>query len=450
MKKNVKKTIITIIMIILVGIIAWLGYRLYTKNQESVIASENMYNQALYQLVDYMQNVESYLAKATISTGATHGAETLTNLWREANLAQTYLAMLPIESQDLENTSKFLNQVSDYSYALSRKNIKGEKLTDDDLKNLEDLYEYSVNLSNIVNQISTDLNAGNISWSDLTGDGTVEFAQQVSGDLDISSTLEENFHEYSGLIYDGAYSEHITTKEKKGLTGDDISEEEATKMVEEFVGKDNIEEISNLGYSENANIPAYTYSVNTKKEDNVSITISKKGGHIVYLNSNRDVAVENLTNDEAKDKGLEFLKQKGIENMEPTYYLKDEGVLTVNYAYEQNNVLMYPDLIKLKIALDDGEILGMETTGYLNNHHQRTISNVKITKEQARKNLNKDLDIKSERLAVIPTEWESEILCYEFKGKINDTDYLVYINVETGEEEDILVIVDTPNGVLTM
>jgi len=450
MKKNVKRTIITLIMIILVGIIVWLGYSLYTKKQESVIASENMYNQALYQLVDYMQNVESYLAKATISTGAKHGAETLTNLWREANLAQTYLVMLPIESQELENTSKFLNQVSDYSFALSRKNINGEKLTDDDLKNLKDLYEYSVNLSNIVNQISTDLNEGNINWSDLTGNGTVEFAQQVSGDVDISSTMEENFHEYSGLIYDGAYSEHIISKEKKGLTGEDISEEEATQKVEEFIGKDNIEEILNLGYSENANIPAYTYSINTKKEDNVSITISKKGGHIVYINSNRDVAVENLTNDEAKNKGLEFLKQKGIENMEPTYYLKDEGVLTVNYAHEQGNVLMYPDLIKLKIALDDGEILGMETTGYLNNHYQRTIGNVKITKEQARKNLNKDLDIKTERLAIIPTEWESEILCYEFKGKINDTDYLVYINAETGEEEDILVIVDTPNGILTM
>lgn len=450
MKKNVKKIIITIIMIILVGIIAWLGYSLFTKNQETIIASENLYNQALYQLVDYMQNVENYLAKATISTGATHGAETLTNLWREANLAQTYLAMLPIESKDLENTSKFLNQVSDYSYALSRKNIKGEKLSDNDLKNLDNLYEYSVNLTNIVNQISTDLNEGNISWSELTGDGTVQFAQQVSSDLDIASTLEENFHEYSGLIYDGAYSEHITTKEKKGLTGDDLSEDEATKIVEEFLGKDNIKEITNLGYSENADIPAYTYSLNTNKEENVSITISKKGGHIVYFNSNRDVSVENLTNDEAKDKGLDFLKQKGLENMQPTYYLKGEGVLTVNYAYEQNNVLMYPDLVKLKIALDDGEILGMETTGYLNNHHKRNNSNVKITKEEARKNLNKNLDIKSERLAVIPTEWESEILCYEFKGKINDTDYLVYINAETGEEEDILVIVDTPNGILTM
>ena len=35
------------------------------------------------------------------------GTETLTNLWREANLAQSYLSMLPIESQELENTEKF-------------------------------------------------------------------------------------------------------------------------------------------------------------------------------------------------------------------------------------------------------------------------------------------------------------------------------------------------------
>ena len=35
------------------------------------------------------------------------------------------------------------------------------------------------------------------------------------------------------------------------------------------------------------------------------------------------------------------------------------------------------------------------------------------------------------------------------KGKVDDTDFLVYINAETGKEEDILVIVNTPNGTLT-
>ena len=111
---------------------------------------------------------------------------------------------------------------------------------------------------------------------------------------------------------------------------------------------------------------------------------------------------------------------------------------------------MYPDLIKVKVALDNGDILGVETTRYLNNHTTRDISNVKITKEQAKENLNKDLNIESEGLAVIPTEWQTEILCYEFKGKVDDTEFLVYINAENGREEDILVIKDTPNGILTM
>ena len=111
---------------------------------------------------------------------------------------------------------------------------------------------------------------------------------------------------------------------------------------------------------------------------------------------------------------------------------------------------MYPDLIKVKVALDNGDILGIETTGYLNNHCNRDLSNIKITKDDAKKVLNSKLNIESEGLAIIPTEWQTEILCYEFKGKINDTEFLVYINAENGNEEDILVIKDTPNGILTM
>ena len=136
--------------------------------------------------------------------------------------------------------------------------------------------------------------------------------------------------------------------------------------------------------------------------------------------------------------------------MKETYYLKQEGMLTINYAYEQDGVIMYPDLIKVKVALDDGRILGIETTGYLNNHTVRDISKIKISKDEAKKTLNKELNIMSEGLAVIPTEWESEVLCYEFKGKIENQEFLVYINAENGKEEDILIITNTPNRTLTM
>lgn len=446
----VKKTIITVIMIVLVGATIILGYNLYQKNRESVIASENMYNQSLYELVYYMDNVKNYLAKARISTSAVQGAETLTNLWREANLAQTYLSMLPIEVQELENTEKFLNQVSDYSFCLSRKNIKGDDLTDDDLKNLQNLHKYSIEISEIVNQIVFDLDAGNINWNDITKDKKVDFAQQVNLDFNAAMTLEEDLHEYSGLIYDGAYSEHMINSDKKAIKGNKISEENAKNKVEEFIGKENIEEVMNYGLSENANIPVYLFSIKNKYEENITISISETGGYIVYMNSDKQVDVENLSFAEANEKGKKFLEQKGFKNMEQTYYLKNEGIMTINYAYSQDGVIMYPDLIKLKISLDDGKILGIETTGYLNNHIERDISKVKISKEQAKQKLNKNLNIQSELMAVIPTEWRSEILCYEFKGKIEETEYLVYINAETGEEEQILIITNTPNGELTM
>lgn len=449
-KNRLKKGHMFSIIVGLLIVVAILGFILYKKQREYRQASENSYNAAFFELVDYVQNVETYLAKSLISSTPEHGAETLTNLWREANLAQAYLSRLPIESQELENTEKFLNQVSDYSYSLSRKNIYNESLSDEDFNNLKELHTYSQELENTLNQLSDDLNTGRFSWGELTKKGTIAFAQQVDNiSKESFSNLEENFHEYSGLIYDGAFSEHLTNAEPKGLTGDDIDEDQAKEIAENFIGIENIKETSNLGYFENATISNYGFSIKKNNDETVNISISKKGGHVISMNANRDVNTESITQEQADEKGKQYLESKGFSNMKETYYLKQDGIVTINYAYNQDNVVMYPDLIKVKVALDNGEILGLESTGYLNNHQKRDISNVKITKEEAKKNLNKNLEITSEGMAVIPTEWKTEILCYEFKGKVDEREFLVYINAENGKEEDVLVITNTPNGTLT-
>lgn len=175
---------------------------------------------------------------------------------------------------------------------------------------------------------------------------------------------------------------------------------------------------------------------------------------MVFMNYNRNVEATAISDERADEMGKKFLENHGFKNMKETYYLKQDGVITINYAYSQNSsngeVTIYPDLIKLKIALDNGQVLGIETTGYLNSHYDRKIGNIEITKEKAKENLNKDLNIESESLAIIPTQFQTEILCWEFKGKVDDTEFLVYINAKTGKEEDILVVRDTPNGTLTM
>lgn len=450
-KNRLKDRHMLSIIVVLIAALIILGLYTYKKQRDFRQASENSYNMAFFELIDYVQNVEVYLGKSLISSSAEHGAETLTNVWREANLAEAYLAQLPIDSHELEKTAKFLNQVSDYSYSLSRKNIKGEKLSDKDMKNLEDLHRYSVDLENTLNQLSVDMNDGRISWGELNKKGTNVFATQVSNiSKDSFSNLEENFHEYSGLIYDGAFSEHIISKEKRGLTGETVDENKAKEIATSFVGSDRIEEINLSGKGENGNIVSYDFNAKLKNEDrNINISISEKGGHVVYMNTDREVVAESISQEQADKIGKEFLQKRGFDNMKETYYLKQNGIVTINYAYSQNGITVYPDLIKLKIALDNGEILGIETTGYLNSHSKRDIPQIKISKEKALSNLNKKLEIKSEGLAIIPTEWKTEVFCWEFKGKVNDMDFLVYVNAETGVEEDILLIVNTPDGTLT-
>ena len=442
MKKSKIWMVLTFIAVVIAIVF---GYNFLNQKKAYATTKENDYNMAFYQVVEYVQNVKTYLAKSMISKSAEHGAEILTQVWREANLAQAYLGMLPVESQELENTEKFLNQVSEYSYSLSRKNIEGTDFTEDDINKIKELYNYANDLSNTLNEMSDELNNGTLNWSDL-------IKNEEGSDITEISTfdvVEENFHEFTGLIYDGAFSEHITSSEKKGLTGDEIDEETAKQKAEEFVGKDKIKNTKSNGYVENGDIPVYRFEMTTNDDKTIGISISKKGGHVVFLNYDRNVDEEKITEQEAVQKGKEYLTSKGFDNMKETYYLKDNGFITINYAYFQNNVIMYPDLIKVKVALDNGEILGLESTGYLNNHQKRDISNVKITKEEAKKNLNKNLEITSEGMAVIPTEWKTEILCYEFKGKVDEREFLVYINAENGKEEDVLVITNTPNGTLT-
>ncbi|MBR3720747.1 MAG: germination protein YpeB [Clostridia bacterium] len=450
-KDRLKDRHMLTLVVVLISIIVILSLLIYKKQREYRQAMENSYNMAFFELVDYVDSVEVYLAKSLVSNTPEHGAETLTYVWREANLAQSYLARLPINSTELENTAKFLNQVSDYSYALSRKNIDNQQLTQEELDNLKDLHRYSVDLKNTLNQLSDDLNGGRISWGELTKKGSPVFAQEVSNvSKESFSNLEENFHEYAGLIYDGAFSEHMTNPERKGLTGEDIDEETAKQRVEEFFGKDNIKEVKSNGITENANIQSYDFTV-TKNDNQTSwISISKKGGHIVFANSTRDVQSEVINQEQANEIGQKFLESRGILHVKPTYYLKQNGIVTINYAYVQDDVTVYPDLIKLKVALDNGEILGMETTGYLNSHTERTFAAPKISKEEARQKINQNLEILSEGLAMIPTEYQTEILCWEFKGMVENRQFLVYINVETGKEEDVLVILETPNGTLTM
>ena len=181
-----------------------------------------------------------------------------------------------------------------------------------------------------------------------------------------------------------------------------------------------------------------------------TISITKNDCKLYLMIGDKKVKGQNISVDEAKKRGMEFLNKLGIDNMIETYYQKTENMIVINYAATQDGVILYPDLIKVKISLDDGKVYGVEAAGYIFNHTTRNNLKPSISQEKAKSILNSSLEIISSDMALIPTESNSEILTYEFKGKIDNREFLIYINADNAREEKVLLVIDNKNGVLTM
>jgi len=440
----------TIVISSFLVILALLGYIFKIRNDNKQ-ALENRYNQAFYEMSSYIENIDSLLAKSLVSKDPSHGAKTMSEVWRQANLAKTNLSELPIEQNLIANTSKFLSQTSDFSRSITLQTIDQQPITDEQLVQIKSLSDYADKLQNSMITLSSELSEGRLSWNELTKKGSKTFANlENDAQPNTFSQMSDNFQDYPGLIYDGPFSDHITELTPKGITGENINQEKAKQIASDFIGLDKINEITGISESFNSKIPCYSLTIKLKTGEEANIDISQKGGHVIWFLYNKDVADKKLTIDDAKTKALEFLNSRGFTSMTSTYYIDENNIATINFAYTQESVTIYPDLIKVSVAMDNGDITGFESAGYLFSHEQRTIPTPKISREKALSSINKNLTPEYSGLAIIPTDVKTEVLVYEFKGKVDNRDFIVYINAETGKEEDILIIINTPNGILTI
>lgn len=481
-KRNLNASDGNKLALLLTIILVLLCIGLKINNDKVVQTLESSYSRSLYELVEYLDNVETLLAKAQISTSSEYAAKNLTEIWRKADLAQSSLSQIPITHITLEKVEQFLNQLSDYSYSLSHKAIEGHYLTDEELKNLEDFYARCQMLNTTINTLSMDMANGSLSWSELTKEqDNSPLAQEVANlSQDSFSKVEENMQDYEGLIYDGPFSDHMESATPLGLGDEKYDKQMAEEVVYEYFDKNSIEEISYIGLID-SNIKVHRFEAIANlnsKQSKIYVDVTEQGGKVLwflivdykstndvnanvdyesqYSNNNLFVDYEStsdlqlLSFDDAKEKAIEFLNNHKISNMKETYYTIENGVLTINFAYMQDDVVCYPDLLKVKVSLLDGSILGMEAQSYYSSHHKRTIPEAKVSIDEARAKINKNLEILSEGIAVIPTDFKTELTVYEFKGKVKDNEFIVYVNIETGEEEKIFMIINTPNGVLTI
>ncbi len=416
-------------------------------------------NRNMYEIITSVNNIDVLVTKIKITKTSEYNLPVLSKIMAEATRAKDNLSALPVNQSALSNVSKFFTQVISYSETLIATEAN---LSEKDYENIDKISEVADKLNETLSDIYTKLTEGRIKWDEVEKVASEELTKDkaelnLEGINNIASVLED----YEGLIYDGAFSEHIVSNKAKNLLDKDVTVEQAVEKVKECVinlGKKEKYEIKDVKYNGeiNGNIPLYDFSVKCIRNNNeeekieVDVQITKQEGKLLLILSNRDIKEKKLNIEECKQIGDEYLKALGLKNFDPTYYLVDNNMVTINYAAVQDGVLLYPDLIKVKVAMDNGDICSVECSGYIYNHGTRENLTVSIGETEAKAKINKDVEIKNIRLAVIPKESKEEVLTYEVKGKIDNHDVLIYINANNGKEENVLLILETPGGILTM
>lgn len=400
---------------------------------------------ALNELGEYADNLSVSLNKGLYITSPEMAAKLSTSLWRESCEAKNALSRLPLSEAHLDNTYKYLSQVGDFALSLSRKVSRGERVTEEEHKQLETLLHYADVLSGQVSQVRSKLDNNQLSFDEvrktLSENKDLNEVVPVNGSF---SDLEQAMVDYPTLLYDGPFSDHISqkrprmTENKRGVT-----RSEAAEKASKFTGIPQ-EKLQDSGEEEGV-MPCYNFTF-----DKTDIAVTKHGGYLCYILNSRYVGESALSPEDAVLRAKDFLKKTGIDNLKERYYSVNDGVCTVNLAKTENGVIMYPDLIKISVALDNGEILSLDSRGYLMNHRERKIPEIKISKEEAQSKLSSYLTVKSHRSAIIPTDSADEKFCHEFLCTAKDgSEVLVYINAETGAEENILLLLRTDGGVFT-
>ncbi len=443
---------ITILLIALSVILAAVSIFQNIRARSLAQEIENNYVRAFHDMTDYVQDVDTLLKKALLSSDSTQLAALSSEIFMQTSSAKSCLSQLPTQSEHLGNTSKFLSQLGDYTSYLASKVLASGTITDEEFENLSGLSKYATTVKDTLLSLEEKLYSENLSLESVVG--MTVYANEDDGEDPKEAEgiyrIEKDIQNYPSLIYDGPFSDHIETMEPLHLKDkDEYNKEQAEEIARVFLKDKNLTELV-AGEEIGGTIPTYSYIGKRKDAPNISIAITKQGGMVLWMLDMREVKEEKLSAKEASRLGLEYLNNIGFSGMKESYYEKNGAVLTVNYAYEGQGVLMYSDLIKLKIALDSGEIIGIETRGYLMGHHTRTLPSPTLTEADARSKLNSHLAIDNVRLTLIPLDSKREVLCYECRGHFDDQNYLIYINAQTGREEKILLLLESEDGVLTM
>lgn len=434
----IRSILIGVLAIAVVGAGYW-GYQEHQEKNAILINAENNYQRAFHDLTYQLDMLNDKIGTTLAMNSRKSLSPALADVWRITSEARANVGQLPLTLLPFNKTEEFLTNIGNFSYRTAVRDLEKEPLTDEEYSLLKKIYGQSNEIRNELRQVQHMVLNNNLRWMDVE---MALAAGKESSDNTIIDGFKTVDKQAEGYNDDHLQDPTMETFQKRKqnfehLDGKPITREEAIELAKKHA---DVEHISDAKVTENGKGASYEfYSVNLDDGNGqgISFDITKKGGYPIWFINHRDIAEQKISLNDAVLKSEEFLEKNDYKNLQLVESMQydNQGLLT--FVTMDDGVLVYPEAIKLKVALDNGQIVGFSADDYLKGTRERTISEPALTIEEARGYLNPNVEIMEDRLAIITNDLGEEVLCYEFFATLDDDTYRVYINANDGMEEKV-------------
>lgn len=410
-------------------------YQVYKSSKQNANILEGVYASSYYSMVDNVNNLSVDISKFSSASTNESKIVSLQDMNQDCSYILAGLGVLPINHDNVIAATKFFNQISGVCQAYQTKLSKGSPLTND-----EELLLSKVAI--VLGKIKNNFNTQNMGMYDTNFNFVDAGIFDKTGMNELSAgmgDLTNSSIEYPSMIFDGPFSTALETKTVKGLGNEEYTKEQAYDYLRNTVYK-NRDEVSIIFEKEtNGIIPTYDFNVKIKKKS-FDVQVSKKGCLVISISGYAEGGDAIMTSEQALEQSKTFANNIGFESMEHVWLEVHENVAYINLASTQGDIILYPDLVKVKVDLTSQEIIGLEAVNYALNHVDRNVE-FNVLPSAAEDKLGFDYNILKETKTVIRLDHGVEIAAYEYMIEKMDGIYFYYIDANTGSIAKIMKLV---------
>jgi len=429
---------IAVLSVGILGVGIW-GYKEHQEKNAVLIQAENTYQRSFHELSYHVDMLHDKIGTTLAMNSKESLSPQLVEIWRLASEALSNVGQLPLTLVPFDKTEEYLSNIGEFTYQTAVRDLSKKPLSDKEIKRLKTLYEQSAEIKDEMRHVQHDVLDNNLRWMDVQLALATQDEQSDTTIVDGFNTVEKKADGFS-QANESAFLGTANKEEHqfKYLTGNNISEKEASKIGKDlFHIKDNDGIDVNITKSgDGASIP--TYSVSYEDSDKTGyMDISKKGGHPLSMIVNREINDKEISLNDGLKKAESYLKQQDFNNM--TIFQSNEynNIGVYSFLAMEDGIRVFPDAVQVKVALDNGDIIGLNTRNYYMNHTDRSVPKPELSKKEAKEKVNPKVDIQEDFMSIIDDNTGKEVLTYEFLGVIGQNTYRVFINAMTGREEKV-------------